>query len=337
MSWGAVAVGAAVTVGGLVSANQKSKAAEGAANAQKSGTKKALAEEQRQFDLQFGEYQRKQQLLEQQNEQIRQNLAPYIQSGQGALYEMMALSGVAIPTPATVPQGFSAPAPSVIDQKKLLPAPSTPQEPGKLGIMSNNIRGTLTTQPAAQGSTTPGPFGMLRGIVKDTIKPTVEQAYQQAKPLPVTPAPASPYAGMTGEQAQATAIDRIANSPLLAELTRQGEEAILQNASATGGLRGGNVQGALAQFRPQMLQQEIDKQYARLAGLSGMGQSAISQTPTQVSVGSAPTSNAADYYARMGDIEAQRALTEAEAQGQTIGAIGKGIGTGIGAYYQNRK
>ena len=37
MSWGAVAVGAAVTVGGLVSANQKSKAAEGAANAQKSG------------------------------------------------------------------------------------------------------------------------------------------------------------------------------------------------------------------------------------------------------------------------------------------------------------
>jgi hypothetical protein len=39
----------------------------------------------------------------------------------------------------------------------------------------------------------------------------------------------------------------------------------------------------------------------------------------------------------MGDIEAQRALTEAEAQGEAIGAIGKGIGTGLGAYYQNRK
>jgi len=338
MAWGAVAGAAVVTVGGLVSANQKSKAAEGAANAQKSGQKKALAEDQRQFDLQFGEYQRKQQLLEQQNEQIRQNLAPYIQAGQGALFEMMALSGVAIPTPATVPQGFSAPAPSIIDQKKLLPAPSAPQEPGKLGIMSN-IRGTITPQPTAQGSgsTTPGPFGMLRGIVSDAIKPTLEQAYQQAKPLPVTPAPASPYAGMTGEQAQATAIDRIANSPILQELTRQGEEAILQNASATGGLRGGNVQGVLARYRPQMLQQEIDKQFARLGGLSGMGQSAISQTPTQMSVGNAPTSNAADYYARMGDIEAQRALTEAEAQGQALGAIGKGIGTGVGAYYQNRK
>ena len=324
MSWGAVAVGAAVTVGGLVSANQKSKAAEGAANAQKSGTKKALAEEQRQFDLQFGEYQRKQQLLEQQNEQIRQNLAPYIQSGQGALYEMMALSGVAIPTPAAVPQGFSAPASSIIDQRKLLPAPSTPQEPGKLGIMSNNISGTVTPQPIAQGFTTKHPHRSGLGGT-------------QAGPLPATPAPASPYAGMTGEQAQATAIDRIANSPILQELTRQGEEAILQNASATGGLRGGNVQGALAQFRPQMLQQEIDKQYARLAGLSGMGQSAISQTPTQVSIGSAPTSNAADYYARMGDIEAQRALTEGEAQGEAIGSIGKGISTGLGIYYQNRK
>ena len=138
MSWGAVAGAAVVTVGGLVAANQKNKAAEGAANAQKSGLKNASAEDQRQFDIQFNEYQRKQQLLEQQNEQIRQNLAPYIQSGQGALYEMMALSGVAIPTPAAVPQGFSAPAPSVIDQRKLLPAPSTPQEPGKLGIMSNN-------------------------------------------------------------------------------------------------------------------------------------------------------------------------------------------------------
>jgi hypothetical protein len=335
MSWGAVAVGAAVTVGGLVAANQKSKAAEGAANAQKSGQKAALAEEQRQFDLQFGEYQRKQQLLEQQNEQIRQNLAPYIQAGQGALYEMMALSGVAIPTQASVPQGFSAPAPSIIDQKKLLPAPSTPQEPGKLGIMSN-IRGTVTPQ-LTDGGTEPGPFGMLRGIVKNTIKPAVEQAYQEAKPLPVTPAPTSPYAGMTGEQAQATAIDRIANSPILQELTRQGEEAILQNASATGGLRGGNVQGVLARYRPQMLQQEIDKQFARLGGLSGMGQSAISQTPTQVSVGSVPTSNAADYYARMGDIEAQRVLTEGEAQGEAIGSIGKGIGTGLGIYLQNRK
>jgi hypothetical protein len=335
MSWGAVAVGAAVTVGGLVSANQKSKAAEGAANAQKSGTKKALAEEQHQFDLQFGEYQRKQQLLEQQNEQIRQNLAPYIQAGQGALYEMMALSGVAIPTQASVPQGFSAPAPSIIDQKKLLPAPSTPQEPGKLGIMKN-IRGTITPR-LTDGGTEPGPFGMLRGIVKNTIKPAVEQAYQEAKPLPVIPAPTSPYAGMTGDQAQATAIDRIANSPILQELTRQGEEAILQNASATGGLRGGNVQGALAQYRPQMLQQEIDKQFARLGGLSGMGQSAISQTPTQMSVGNAPTSNAADYYARMGDIEAQRVLTEGEAQGEAIGSIGKGIGTGLGIYLQNRK
>ena len=47
---------------------------------------------------------------------------------------------------------------------------------------------------------------------------------------------------------------------------------MLQNASATGGLRGGNIQGALAQYRPQMLQDYITQQYGRLGGLTQLGQ-----------------------------------------------------------------
>jgi hypothetical protein len=46
---------------------------------------------------------------------------------------------------------------------------------------------------------------------------------------------------------------------------------MLQRASATGGLRGGNIQAALAQFRPQMLQQAIEQQYGRLGGFAGTG------------------------------------------------------------------
>ena len=46
---------------------------------------------------------------------------------------------------------------------------------------------------------------------------------------------------------------------------------MLQRASATGGLRGGNIQAALAQFRPQMLQQAIEQQYGRLGGFAGAG------------------------------------------------------------------
>jgi hypothetical protein len=80
--------------------------------------------------------------------------------------------------------------------------------------------------------------------------------------------------GMLGPEQQQAAIDRISGSPLLQSLTQQGEQALLQRASATGGLRGGNIQGALAQFRPAMLQAALDQQYARLGGLTTIGQNA---------------------------------------------------------------
>lgn len=81
-------------------------------------------------------------------------------------------------------------------------------------------------------------------------------------------------AGLLGPEAQQAAIAALEGSPEFAAMLQQGEEAILQNASATGGLRGGNTQGALAQFRPALLSQLIEQQYARLGGLSQAGQSA---------------------------------------------------------------
>jgi hypothetical protein len=86
--------------------------------------------------------------------------------------------------------------------------------------------------------------------------------------------------GLGGAQAQQQAISGIEQSPLFQALTRQGEEAILQRASATGGLRGGNVQAALAQFRPQMLQQALEQQYSRLGGLTSLGQQSAARVGT---------------------------------------------------------
>jgi len=88
-----------------------------------------------------------------------------------------------------------------------------------------------------------------------------QQAFQQQQAL----------AGLLGPDAQRQAIASIEGSAGFQANVRQGEEALLSRASATGGLRGGNIQGALAQFRPQMLQQEIDKQYSRLGGFAGTG------------------------------------------------------------------
>jgi len=78
--------------------------------------------------------------------------------------------------------------------------------------------------------------------------------------------------GLGGEEAQQQAVAGLEGSPLFQALARQGEEAMLQQASATGGLRGGNIQAALAQFRPQMLAQAIEEQYGRLGGLTTLGQ-----------------------------------------------------------------
>lgn len=77
--------------------------------------------------------------------------------------------------------------------------------------------------------------------------------------------------GLSGPEAQAQAIAGIESGSEFQALSRQGEEALLQNASATGGLRGGNVQAALAQFRPELLQSLINQQYAKLGGLSDVG------------------------------------------------------------------
>lgn len=78
-------------------------------------------------------------------------------------------------------------------------------------------------------------------------------------------------AGLNGPAAQRAAIGEISSSPELMAMMQQGENAMLQNASATGGLRGGNLQGALSQFRPQMLNQAIQQRYGQLGGFANMG------------------------------------------------------------------
>jgi hypothetical protein len=80
------------------------------------------------------------------------------------------------------------------------------------------------------------------------------------------------FLGLRGPEEERAAIERISGGQRFQELTRQGEEALLQRASATGGLRGGNVQAALAQFRPQVLNQLIEEQYGRLGGMTTLGQ-----------------------------------------------------------------
>lgn len=80
------------------------------------------------------------------------------------------------------------------------------------------------------------------------------------------------FLGLKGPEEERAAIERIRGGETFQALARQGEEALLQRASATGGLRGGNIQGALAQFRPALLSKLIEQQYGRLGGMTTLGQ-----------------------------------------------------------------
>ena len=80
--------------------------------------------------------------------------------------------------------------------------------------------------------------------------------------------------GLNGTAQQQTALNALLTSPEYSTTIRQGEESILQNAAATGGLRGGNTQNSLANFRADTLGNLVNQQYGRLGGLTSLGQNA---------------------------------------------------------------
>lgn len=133
------------------------------------------------------------------------------------------------------------------------------------------------------------------------------------------------FLGLKGPEAERAAIERISGGETFQALSRQGEEALLQRASATGGLRGGNIQGALAQFRPALLSSLIDQQYSRLGGLATIGQNAAAGTGAAAQTTGANVSN---LLAQQGAAAAGAEI----AQGKAFGAIPAAISGGLGLF-----
>jgi hypothetical protein len=131
--------------------------------------------------------------------------------------------------------------------------------------------------------------------------------------------------GMGTPGAQQQAITALQGSPQFQALQQQGENAILQNASATGGLRGGNVQGALAQFRPALLSSLIDQQYSRLGGLTSIGQNAAAGVGN---AGMSTGANVANLLGRQGQAQAGGILGQ---QSALSGGINQAFGAIQGA------
>lgn len=111
--------------------------------------------------------------------------------------------------------------------------------------------------------------------------------------------------GINGGESQSAAIEALRASPFYQSLYRTGEEALLANASATGGLRGGNTQRSLADFGADTLMATIERQLSSLGGLAGMGMGA---TESVANFGQNKAQGVAGLYGKQGNAFASAAL-----------------------------
>jgi hypothetical protein len=175
-------------------------------------------------------------------------------------------------------------------------------------------------------------------MVRELLKPYVEAG---------APALAAQQAmlGLGTPEAEAAQIAAAERSPTFQAMLRTGEEALLQRASATGGLRGGNVQAALAQFRPQLLAQELEQRYSRLGGLTSLGQQSAAGVGTAgMETGSAIARLQAERGAalaggELGEAKAFSGILNLPAQvlGMQYGAGGKMGQPGLSNIFSDRR
>lgn len=161
-------------------------------------------------------------------------------------------------------------------------------------------------------------FGQIRELLAPYVKAGNEGTDAQRALL-----------GLAGPQAQTDAVKGIQEGGQFQALAKSGEDAILQNASATGGLRGGNVQGALGQFRPALLNTLINQRFAQLGDVASRGQaSAAGQATLQ-------GQNAGQVVQLLGNV-GQAQAGAALGQGAALSGAINGVGSGIGTYLASR-
>jgi hypothetical protein len=324
---GAAALGAGASV---YSGNKASSAAKKASAAQQKGQDAAIAEQGRQFDV------------------MREILAPYITAGRpdltqpyigagpGAIQQMQRLAGLG---------GEQA------RQEALLQARQSPQFTQLSQITKSNVDEyirnrdqelALLQQSAAYKKPTLAEGQKGKTAIKQAqedlvaqfklatdkgIRDLESQGFQQQQAI-LNPILQDKQYEQMGMEQQRQAIQQIEQGPLFQELARQGEAALLANASATGRRGAEDTQSALARYRPQLLNQLIDQTYARLGGLTNVGQTAA-QNLLNIGQASAAGTGAAAIQTggAIGNLLAQQGAAQAAgiqgaAAGQAAGVSG---------------
>jgi hypothetical protein len=336
----ALAIGATAASAGasVYSGSKGAAAAKAAADTQAKSQGKAIDEQRRQFDA------------------IRELLSPYIQAGQpgltqpyvqagpGALQGMQALVGLggeADRQRALYQLQQSPQFTNIADVTKANIADYQRQRDVELKAFqkSADYKKAPTPKGASRKDIQAGLLAQFQNQTQAGIRDIESKAYAEREALMQPILQDQSYAQL-GAERQRQAIQGIEQGPLFQELAKQGEQGILQNASATGGLRGGNVQGALAQFRPNLLNQLIEAQYGKLAGLTSLG-SGSAQNLLGIGQASAAGTAAAQQNAAQnignlmvgqGAAMAGGQIGAANAFAQGLGGVSSAIGGGVQNY-----
>ena len=237
-------------------------------NAQKKAADKAADAQVKAAQLAIDEQRR-------QFDVTQDNFAPYLGAGTSALGQISSLLGISSPGSSTVDwEAYARANPDVLDY-----------------YTSHNGRDLFTKGDsmslADYGKAHYDTYGSPQG--------------RDLTPFTTTIGASDGLAG------QAAAIDALKASPLYQSLYRNGEEAILSNAAATGGLRGGNTQSSLYNLGADTLSNVIQNQLANLGGIANMGMGSAGQLGQ---FGATAASNIGNSLTQQGQAQAGAALTK---------------------------
>lgn len=135
--------------------------------------------------------------------------------------------------------------------------------------------------------------------------------------------------GINGDEAQATGIEALRNGPLYGALYNRGEEAILQNAAATGGLRGGNLQRGLADFGADTLASVYSNQLSNFYNMAGLG---LGAQGTVTQAGGNATNNVTNLLGEIGGAKANNFLAKGRINAQNWSNVGSLLDEVAGVY-----
>lgn len=139
----------------------------------------------------------------------------------------------------------------------------------------------------------------------------------------------SDLTGLNGGDKMAAGLAALKDNPLYSSLFNNGREALLQNASATGGLRGGNFERASMDFGADTLAQVYQQVLSQYGGMTNLGlgaQGAVTQ------VGGNTANNVTGLQGEIGGARANNFLAKGRINAQNWSNIGSAVDNAVSSF-----